>query len=353
MIKKNSLFKIWMTMFMLAIIGGVFTVFATQVFADTIPTTLSVTPYSIPYDGGSFSLTATMTPAVAGKMISFYLVDPATTGITTAYTNASGVAVVNGMNASGISVGDYPTGINASFAGDASYASATTTADLNITKVNQTIQFYTTLGDRTYGDADFSFGALSSSGLSVTFSASPSSVCNMVSSYVAHIVGVGSCTITANQAGDGNWNVAPAVSQTFNINPRPVTVSGSRPYDGTANIVAGILSIINKVGNDDVAVVSGSGTAYSANFFGGQSLISFGDLTLGGANANDYTLNGAISYINITPAVLTCQTGADTNSDGVISNLEILNYINSWKIGNVTSLLLLKAIGFWKIGTGC
>ena len=51
--------------------------------------------------------------------------------------------------------------------------------------------------------------------------------------------------------------------------------------------------------------------------------------------------------------VITCQTGADTNSDGVISNLEILNYINSWKIGNVTSLLLLKAIGFWKIGTGC
>lgn len=52
-------------------------------------------------------------------------------------------------------------------------------------------------------------------------------------------------------------------------------------------------------------------------------------------------------------AGVVCQTGADINGDGNISNFEILNYIGGWKMGNVSNLSILKAIGFWKAGAGC
>lgn len=49
----------------------------------------------------------------------------------------------------------------------------------------------------------------------------------------------------------------------------------------------------------------------------------------------------------------TCQTGADTSGDGIIDNLEILNYVRNWKAGTVPNLLILRAINLWKSGNGC
>jgi hypothetical protein len=48
-----------------------------------------------------------------------------------------------------------------------------------------------------------------------------------------------------------------------------------------------------------------------------------------------------------------CQTGADTNGDGIISLTEILAYINNWNLGTVLMTDLLKAIGLWQVGVGC
>jgi beta-lactam-binding protein with PASTA domain len=39
-----------------------------------------------------------------------------------------------------------------------------------------------------------------------------------------HLTGAGSCTITASQAGDANYNAAPEVSRSFSIAPMPCTV---------------------------------------------------------------------------------------------------------------------------------
>jgi len=61
----------------------------------------------------------------------------------------------------------------------------------------------------------------------------------------------------------------------------------------------------------------------------------------------------ATRTVNVAAAPVVCQTGADTNSDGLISNLEILNYISGWKSGTVSNLQILQAIQFWKAGTGC
>ncbi|MFZ3043679.1 MAG: CHRD domain-containing protein [Minisyncoccia bacterium] len=77
-----------------------------------------------------------------------------------------------------------------------------------------------------------------------------------------------------------------------------------------------------------------------------------------GVNTVSGTAAITVSPAPITPPpppapAPTCQTTADTNSDGAISLIEILNYIKGWKLGTVTNLLILKGIGFWKAGIGC
>ena len=58
-----------------------------------------------------------------------------------------------------------------------------------------------------------------SSGLPVSFSAGPASVCTAGGPTGATItlVGVGTCTVTAGQAGNGNYLPAPGVAQSFTV----------------------------------------------------------------------------------------------------------------------------------------
>jgi hypothetical protein len=82
-----------------------------------------------------------------------------------------------------------------------------------ISKLNQTINFGG-LPDKTFGDPDFGVSASASSGLGVSFSSSGN--CS-VSGYMVSLTSAGSCSITASQGGDGDYNPAPDVSQSFNI----------------------------------------------------------------------------------------------------------------------------------------
>lgn len=103
------------------------------------------------------------------------------------------------------------------------------------TKRNQTITFGS-LAAKTYGDTDFSVSATASSGLTVTFTSSNTSVAT-VSGNTVHIVGAGTTSIKANQAGDADWLPATEVSQTLNVNKATLTVTAdnkSKTY-GDAN----------------------------------------------------------------------------------------------------------------------
>ena len=88
-----------------------------------------------------------------------------------------------------------------------------TSLPVTIGKADQTIAF-NALTNKNLGDADFSVSATASSGLAVGFAASGSCTLN---SNTVHLTGIGSCTITASQGGDANYNAAPDVPQTFTI----------------------------------------------------------------------------------------------------------------------------------------
>jgi len=94
---------------------------------------------------------------------------------------------------------------------------------LTIAKGNQTITFGA-LPVKTYGNDPFTLSANASSGLGVTYTSSNSAVATVSGSTVT-IVGAGSTTIIANQAGNANYNAAPAVNQTLTVNKAVATIT--------------------------------------------------------------------------------------------------------------------------------
>ncbi|HET9418465.1 MAG TPA: Ig-like domain-containing protein, partial [Chthoniobacterales bacterium] len=90
-------------------------------------------------------------------------------------------------------------------------------------KQDQTITF-PPISTKTYGDADFDPGATASSGLAVTYTTSGQ--CTIVSNKV-HITAAGSCIVTANQSGNGQYNPARPVSQSFSILKAGTTTTSS------------------------------------------------------------------------------------------------------------------------------
>lgn len=82
---------------------------------------------------------------------------------------------------------------------------------------NQAITF-NALPTKTYGDSPFDVSgyAAASSGLTVSFSSATSGVCTVSGSTVTS-VSAGTCTITADQAGNGTYAAAARVQQSFTV----------------------------------------------------------------------------------------------------------------------------------------
>src|SRR6185436_15631835 len=121
------------------------------------------------------------------------------------------------------------------------------------------------------GDADFIVSATATSGLPVTFAAT-SGQCTMANANTVHLTGAGSCTITASQAGDTNYNAATSVPQSFTI--------------GKSNQTITFGSLSNKTFGDADFVVSASASSGLPVPFAATS----GQCTM--ANANTVHLTG-------------------------------------------------------------
>jgi len=86
-------------------------------------------------------------------------------------------------------------------------------ATLVVTRLDQTISF-AALADMTWGDPPFMVSASATSALPVSFGATGN--CSLAGNTVT-ITGAGSCTVTASQSGDADYNAAPDVQRTFTI----------------------------------------------------------------------------------------------------------------------------------------
>lgn len=129
-------------------------------------------------------------------------------------STTTGVCTVSGNTVSFVAAGSCT--VSADQTGDANYNTAPQVSlAIPVVKANQTITF-PPLPDKIYGDADFSVSAISDSGLNVAFSSQTGTVCT-VSGNTVSLIGGGNCTLRASQTGDGNYNPASDVDQSFDV----------------------------------------------------------------------------------------------------------------------------------------
>ncbi|MFZ4678806.1 MAG: beta strand repeat-containing protein, partial [Flavobacterium sp.] len=146
---------------------------------------------------------------------SFSLNGISTSGLALTYSSSNtAVATISGNTVTIVGAGT--TSITASQSGDANYfAASDVSQDLVVAKANQTITF-NTISDKNDTDGSFNLDATASSGLSVSYSSSNTSVVT-ISGTTATIVAPGITTITASQVGNDNYNAATSVDQTQTI----------------------------------------------------------------------------------------------------------------------------------------
>jgi hypothetical protein len=216
----------------------------------------------------------------------------ASSGLIIAYTSSNtSVATIGGGNIVNI-VGAGNTTITASQAGNSNYNAATNVPEvLTVNKANQTITFGA-LSAKTFGDANFNLSATASSALTVSYSSSNTAVAT-VSGNTVTIVGGGSTTITASQAGNANYNAATSIDQTLTVNQVNQTITfnaltaktyGDAPFDLTAS-ASSALAVSYSSTNTAVATVSGSTV----------TIVGAGSTTITASQAGNSNYNAATS----------------------------------------------------------
>ena len=165
--------------------------------------------------------------------------------------------------------------------------------EMNILQ-NQTINF-NALPSKKVGEADFSPGAIASSGLAVTYTSSNTNVATIVGNKI-HIVGSGACRITASQAGDNSYSLASSVSQYFAV---VLETQSTITTSGTWTCPTGINTI-------KVEAWGGGGGG------GGTILAGFA----GGGAGGSYVINDSVTVVPATSYTVTVGAGGALTGNG-------------------------------------
>lgn len=182
---------------------------AQQTFNINNLATQAITNLTVPTISVGGTGTVTATGGASGNAVTF-------TSQTTPVCTLSGT---NNSTVTGVSAG--PCIIAANQAGNGSYSAATqVTANGTVnSKSSQSITFGTAPTVTVGGTGSVSASA--SSGLTVSFSSTTTGVCTISGSTVTG-VSAGTCTIAADQAGNGSYNPAAQVPQSFTVAAAPV-----------------------------------------------------------------------------------------------------------------------------------
>ncbi|MFN8629594.1 MAG: Ig-like domain-containing protein [Chloroflexota bacterium] len=157
------------------------------------------------YGASPFSLTPSTT-------------EGASTGAVSYTSNTPTVCSVSGDTLTILTAGDCI--IEASQAGDGNYNAATpVTSTLHVQKANQTVDLNFTGINKTFGDGSFSLAPYTVPGAgtgAISYTSQTGSVCS-VSGVNLTIMHAGTCTITATQAADTNYNADSSPQRSFTV----------------------------------------------------------------------------------------------------------------------------------------
>jgi hypothetical protein len=201
--------------------------FTTSV-ANNAPTNITLSSASIAENNtaGATIGTLTATDPDAGQSHTFILVGGAGSGDNGAFTITGNTLTINGV-ADFETKNSYSIRIRATDngPGNLTFEKAFTIAITDVT-IAQTISFGP-LGGKTFGDGQFTVSATGgASGQPVTFGATGPA---LVSGNSVTITGAGPVTITASQAGSGDYSAATPVPQSFTVAKAPQTINFTLP----------------------------------------------------------------------------------------------------------------------------
>jgi hypothetical protein len=293
-------------------------------------------------------------PALSNKTFGdapFTLSATASSGLAVSYASSNtSVATVSGSMVTIVGAGT--TTITASQAGNTSFAAATSVPQtLTVNQASQTITF-AALAAKTFGDAPFPLSATASSSLTVSFASSNTSVATVSGSTVT-IVGAGTTTITASQAGNANFAAATAVPQLLTINKASQTITFNTLPDRTLGDAAFTLTA---VASSSLAV-SYSTTSDKITISGSQvTLVKAGRATIIANQAGNASFNpapGVERNFCIKPAkpIITA-SGLNTETITLTSSATAGNqwFKDGTAIANATNTTLtVTTLGVYKV----
>ena len=246
--------------------------------------------------------------------------------------------------------------ITASQAGDDTYKSAISVRQtLTVNGTSQTITF-PVLTDKVVGNVDYSPGATASSGLTVTYTSSNNYIATIVNGNI-HLVGPGTVTIKASQAGNAVYNAAADVSQqlfvtslvptsglfneVFDYTIGPLSGQGSWIEQGTFSAGSGTRSVVDGTLN----YADGAGTYVLSALGKSMSVV-----IPSGSTAVDYKAYTPFSGTSVSSGNLYLTILLKANTSISSTNQEAFGLADVTSAG--PKILIGKtATGFYKVGT--
>jgi uncharacterized repeat protein (TIGR02543 family) len=192
---------------------------------------------------------------------------------------------------------------------DTSLAATTATFTLTVARGGNTISWSQTLGSVVWGSGSISLSATATATGAVTYSTNNTSIC-AVSGSTLTLVGVGSCTVTANHAGDANYAAATAVAKTFSITQAANSISFGAAPTGLTYGETGQTRTVTATATNGTIQFSTSSTTCSVN-------ASTGVVTILGAGSCDIVASATSvsgNFVTPTPQTQTLTIAQAANS---------------------------------------
>lgn len=256
---------------------------------------LDFTSYTVPV--GILTVTTTPSPTRLHAVVTLYNSAGAVLATSESVDSATGTGVVtlnNYFSAAGtvyVSVSGKGTGdpLNTGYSAYGSLGNY----DLSLTTSTiQTITFPQP-SNGNLGDAPYALAATASSNFPVAFTSTTPAVCTITGAGVVSLVAVGTCTINANQAGNGVIGAAAQVTRSFPVKT-PQIITFSQPSDmllsdASATLAATASSALA------VAFVSGTSSVCTITTGGALTLVATGTCRIRAYQG------GSVTYWAATP----------------------------------------------------
>jgi hypothetical protein len=288
---------------------------------------------SIAVGQGAQAITFTSTAPSAAHVGGSYTVSAtASSGLTVAITLG---ATSTGCSLSGSTVTFIGVGtciIDANQSGNADYlAAGQVQQSFGITKTDQTIGFTSSAPTgAVVGGPTYTATATATSGLAVQFTSATPSVCTSGGTNGATFtfVAPGSCTVNADQAGDGTYNAAPRVQQTFTVTGpavTAVTMSNVGRSNSAGRIESGDTLTITYSGQMDASTFCGSWTNSGTQTLNGNGQVVVTVTDNGARDSLSVTASGCSTFRFGTVNLGADYVGSTTTFSGSGGNASLIS----------------------------